>query len=86
MSRAAASASADAFSQLRGMNSGRDDDDRRPVVIDGAANSVLEAIVKEALKPILKDWLDQHLPQIVEDMVRAEIQRVAQSPGGTRRR
>ena len=36
----------------------------------------LEALVREMLKPILKDWLDKHLPEIVEEMVAREIGRI----------
>jgi cell pole-organizing protein PopZ len=28
------------------------------------------------LRPILKDWLDEHLPQIVEELVTREIARI----------
>src|SRR6476646_11698386 len=33
----------------------------------------LEDMVREMLKPILKQWLDEHLPQMVEDHVKREI-------------
>ncbi|MFS8038516.1 DUF2497 domain-containing protein [Xanthobacter sp. AM11] len=36
----------------------------------------IEDLVKEILRPMLKDWLDQRLPGIVEGLVRAEIERV----------
>jgi cell pole-organizing protein PopZ len=36
----------------------------------------LEDLVKELLRPILKSWLDQNLPPLVERMIRAEIERV----------
>jgi uncharacterized protein len=36
-----------------------------------------DAMVREALRPMLKQWLDENLPAIVERLVRAEIQRVA---------
>jgi hypothetical protein len=36
----------------------------------------LEAVVREMLRPMLKDWLDQRLPEIVEDMVAREIARI----------
>jgi cell pole-organizing protein PopZ len=29
------------------------------------------------LRPMLKEWLDDHLPDVVERLVRAEIERVA---------
>lgn len=37
----------------------------------------LEDLVKEMLKPMLKAWLDDNLPTMVERLVRAEIERVA---------
>jgi cell pole-organizing protein PopZ len=37
----------------------------------------LDDIVKEMLRPMLKVWLDDNLPGIVERLVRAEIERVA---------
>ena len=36
----------------------------------------LEAVVREMLKPMLKDWLDRHLPEIVEELVTREIARI----------
>ncbi|WP_454916405.1 DUF2497 domain-containing protein [Xanthobacter sediminis] len=36
----------------------------------------VEDLVKEILRPMLKEWLDQHLTGIVERLVRAEIERV----------
>jgi cell pole-organizing protein PopZ len=35
----------------------------------------LEDLVREALRPALKLWLDDNLPDVVERMVRAEIER-----------
>ena len=37
----------------------------------------LEELVKQMLRPMLKDWLDDNLPQLVERLVRAEIERVS---------
>lgn len=37
----------------------------------------LDDLVKEMLRPMLKDWLDDNLPTIVERLVRAEIERVS---------
>ena len=36
-----------------------------------------DELVRETLRPMLKQWLDENLPAIVERLVRAEIQRVA---------
>jgi cell pole-organizing protein PopZ len=37
----------------------------------------LEDLVRETLRPMLKSWLDENLPILVERMVEAEIERVA---------
>jgi uncharacterized protein len=37
----------------------------------------LEDLVKEMLRPMLKGWLDDNLPGLVERIVRAEIERVS---------
>jgi len=42
---------------------------------------IAEGMAREMLRPMLKAWLDENLPAIVERLVRAEIQRVAR---GTR--
>ena len=36
----------------------------------------LEDVVREEMRPLLKSWLDQHLPPMVERLVRQEIERV----------
>ena len=40
------------------------------------ARPTLEDVVRETLRPMLKSWLDEHLPSLVERMVEAEIERV----------
>jgi uncharacterized protein len=37
----------------------------------------LEDLVREMLRPMLKGWLDENLPGLVERLVRAEIERVS---------
>lgn len=37
----------------------------------------IDDVVKDMLRPMLKAWLDDNLPAIVERLVRAEIERVA---------
>jgi cell pole-organizing protein PopZ len=41
-----------------------------------AAGPTIEDLVREELRPLLKQWLDRHLPDLVERLVRAEIERV----------
>ena len=40
----------------------------------------LEEMVREMLKPILKQWLDEHLPGIVDEHVKREISRITGRP------
>ncbi|MEQ1708579.1 MAG: DUF2497 domain-containing protein [Terricaulis sp.] len=37
----------------------------------------VEGVVRELLKPMLKEWLDYNLPSIVESRVEAELERIA---------
>ena len=40
----------------------------------------LEDMVREMLRPILKQWLDDHLPNIVDEHVKREIHRITGRP------
>ena len=42
----------------------------------------LEDLVREMLRPMLKGWLDDNLPAMVERLVRAEIERVSRGRMG----
>jgi uncharacterized protein len=44
------------------------------------SDKTLEALVREMLQPMLKNWLDANLPEIVERMVSREIQRITSRP------
>jgi cell pole-organizing protein PopZ len=66
---AAAAAAASMGSLLRAVSSERS----APVYRGGPS---IEDVVREEMRPILKDWLDTHLPPLVERLVRAEIERV----------
>lgn len=65
---------------------------RATAAVDNAFNSLahtvlahnprtLEDLVGEMLKPMLKAWLDANLPNMVERLVRAEIERVSRGRG-----
>jgi hypothetical protein len=45
---------------------------------EGASNT-LEALVRDMMKPLLKEWLDAHLPEMVDRIVTREIQRISGS-------
>jgi cell pole-organizing protein PopZ len=46
-----------------------------------AQPQTVEDLMKEMLRPMLKTWLDDNLPSLVERLVRAEIERVTRSRG-----
>ncbi len=39
-------------------------------------SDTLEGMVREMLRPMLRDWLDAHLPELVEKLVAKEISRI----------
>jgi cell pole-organizing protein PopZ len=42
---------------------------------------IIERLTREMLRPMLKSWLDDNLPTVVERLVRAEIERIARGRG-----
>ena len=44
----------------------------------GAGEKTLEALTKELLRPALKQWLDENLPDMVQRIVREEIERIGE--------
>jgi cell pole-organizing protein PopZ len=43
---------------------------------DVAGSDTLEGVVREMLRPMLREWLDANLPRMVEEMVQREIARI----------
>jgi hypothetical protein len=41
-----------------------------------ASALTLDALMRQMLEPMLKAWLDAHMPEIVERLARAEIKRL----------
>lgn len=41
-----------------------------------SSGPTIEDLVREEMRPLLKGWLDTHLPEMVERLVHAEIERV----------
>lgn len=70
----AAAAAASAFGQLSRLAQ------ERAVTVTRGGPSI-EEVVREELRPMLKAWLDAHLPATVERLVRAEIERVMSRQG-----
>jgi cell pole-organizing protein PopZ len=74
VSPATAAASVAAFSQITSLSSRSELRDRNLGI--GAGHLTLESLVRAELRPILKDWLDQYLPDMVERLVQEEITRL----------
>ncbi|AZI36021.1 hypothetical protein NT2_04_03280 [Caenibius tardaugens NBRC 16725] len=52
-----------------------------PPQIVRSGETSLEGLVREMLRPMLADWLDKNLPGMVENLVAAEIARIAGKKG-----
>jgi uncharacterized protein len=77
ISTISASASVAALAQL--VNRPREKGDEMPL---GNVDRTLEDLVRELLRPLLKSWLDDNLPQLVERLVRDEITRLVREAQG----
>ncbi|NKD76448.1 DUF2497 domain-containing protein [Haematospirillum sp. H1815] len=69
LSPPAAAQSAAAFSELATIA-------RVRAIGMGHSDVTLEGMVRDMLKPMLASWLDQHLPDMVERLVRKEIEKL----------
>ena len=78
LSSATSGAAAAAFAQLGALPRERRREGELPL---GGADRTLEDIVRDLLRPLLQTWLDEHLPGIVERLVREEIARVVGDAG-----
>jgi cell pole-organizing protein PopZ len=52
-----------------------------PPQIVRSGETSLEGLVRDMLRPMLAEWLDHNLPEIVERLVKAEISRIAGKKG-----
>jgi uncharacterized protein len=50
------------------------------ILVDNARTRTLEHLVGEMMRPMLKSWLDDNLPPLVERLVRTEIERLSPPP------
>ena len=66
MSEPVVSAAASSFTRLAGT-----------LKVSDAHGQTLDGIVRELLRPMLRDWLEQNLPSIVESKVEAELDRIS---------
>ena len=52
-----------------------------PPQIVRSGETSLEGLVRDLMRPMLSEWLDSNLPEIVERLVTAEIARIAGKKG-----
>jgi cell pole-organizing protein PopZ len=78
VSTATSGAAAAAFAQLGALPRDRRREAELPL---GGTERTIEEIVRGMLRPMLQSWLDEHLPDIVERLVREEIARVVGESG-----
>lgn len=67
LSQATSAASSDVLSQLAKAIL-----DRRDIGV-GGRDMTIEGLVREMLRPLLKEWLDRNLPYLIERLVKKEI-------------
>lgn len=48
----------------------------------GDANRTIEDLVKEVMRPMIREWLDENLPGIVDRLVRREVERLSRTAEG----
>lgn len=78
LSSAKSEAAAAAFARLGTLPRDRRRENELPL---GGADRTLEDVIRDLLRPLLQSWLDEHLPGIVERLVREEIVRVVGEAG-----
>jgi cell pole-organizing protein PopZ len=50
---------------------------RAPAPLMPPPGRTLEDVIRELMQPMLKEWLDENLPAIVQERVDEEIERIA---------
>lgn len=73
---ASAAVSSSAFAALAHQLSRKDDDDLTTGSLSIGSGRTLEDLVKEMIRPMLREWLDANLPGMVERLVKREIERL----------
>jgi cell pole-organizing protein PopZ len=74
VSDAAAAASLAALAQVHQL--GPRNDQRMSDIPMGEGQRTIEDMVREMLRPLLKEWLDSNLPHLVERVVQEEVSRL----------
>ncbi|WP_340313547.1 DUF2497 domain-containing protein [Rhizorhabdus argentea] len=54
---------------------------RTPAPRPSGGDVTLDALVREMLQPLLSEWIDKNLPDMVERLVQAEIRRMTEKDG-----
>lgn len=80
VSDAAAAASLAALSQLNQLSERREQ--RMSDIPLGEGPRTIEGMVRDMLRPLLKEWLDSNLPDIVERIVHEEVDRLVRASRG----
>ncbi|MGE5200531.1 MAG: DUF2497 domain-containing protein [Acidobacteriota bacterium] len=80
VSDAAAAASLAALSQLNQLGERREK--RMSDIPLGEGPQTIEGLVRDMLRPLLKEWLDSNLPDIVERIVHEEVDRLVRASRG----
>lgn len=81
VSNAAAAASLAALSQLNKLNKPKAEKRMSDIPL-GEGQRTIEDMVREMLRPLLKEWLDSNLPELVERVVQDEVQRLVRDLRG----
>jgi len=81
VSDAAAAASLAALSQLNRLNEPKVEKRMSDIPL-GEGQMTIEDMVREMLRPLLKEWLDSNLPHLVERVVQDEVQRLVRDLRG----
>lgn len=48
---------------------------------ESTGGQTVDALMREMLKPLLKDWLDTHLPSLVKSIVTQQVEKIADQTG-----
>lgn len=72
ISAQAAAAATESLSKLLSSNIAVERDD-----VSHVGKVTLEDITRELMKPVIKTWLDQNLPQIIEKIVQKEVEKLS---------
>ncbi len=49
---------------------------REPSLNKEMGSQVLENLVRESLRPLLKEWLEAHLPSLVREIVSEQVEKI----------